>query len=192
MKPKKILLLISILIVAALMASNSALAKKPVISEERVVWELSKAEVINAGEVIEMEEGILIKGFVVEAKAKSKDGNLAPEGRFVLTMDAFWPHKDLPTQDAGFWYIQGNWSISKKNATAESLKARHSPDVINGHLKAQLTFNPFESSQPWSALATVPMSPALERWSRGRGSLSFDSSFAGNLYLDLSRWPGVQ
>ena len=147
---------------------------------------------INPGEVIETEEGILHRGIVIEAKAKAKDVNQVPEGKFILTMDAFWPYRDLPAQDAGFWYIQGNWSISKKDAPAESLKVRHSPDVLKGHLKAQLTFNPMESNQPWSALATVPVSPALGRWSEGKGSLSFDSTFSGSLFLDLSRWLEIQ
>jgi hypothetical protein len=170
-----------------LVTSTSAMAKKPIVTDETVVWDLKNVEVISPGLVIEMEEGTLIKGITIEARAKAKGVNQVPEGKFRLTMDAFWPDKDMPTQDAGFWYIQGNWSISKKDASAASLKSRHSPDVIKGHIKAQLTFNPMASSQPWSALATVPMSPALGRWSRGQGSLSLISSTAGSLYLDLSR-----
>lgn len=192
MKPKKTFFLIAILILAALMATTSVMAKKPVFTNEQVLWELSKVNVSNPGETIELKEGILIRGIVIESKAKAKGVNDVPEGNFNLTMDAFMPYNDMPGQQAGYWYVQGNWSISKKDASSESLKARHSPDVLRGYIKAQLTFNPMESNQRWSALAAVPMSLGLGRWSEGQGSLSFDPSFAGSLYLDLSRWPEIQ
>jgi hypothetical protein len=192
MRSNRKILLISILLLASMLLSNTALAERPVIAEEKVLWELSRVTVVNPGESIEMPEGILIRGIVIEAKAKAKGVNQVPEGNFTLTLDAFWPRENLPAQDAGYWYIQGSWSLSKKGASLESLKARHNPDVLKGHIKAQTMINPLESNRPWSALVTVPMSPGLGRWNKGEGSLSFDSPSTGSLYLDLSRWPEVR
>ncbi len=188
MTSKKILL-IAIPVLVLLLISASALAAKPNISSDVVVWELTKTVVVDPGQTVTMEEGILTTGYTVEAKARSKGGNLVPEGTFRLTFDVFAPSHDLPPQKAGMWYVVGSWTITKKDASPESTKLRHSPDVVRGRIKTELPFNPLEGQKNWSALASLPMSPAAGRWGRGAGSLALNARLEGELFLDLKLWP---
>ena len=192
MKYKKLIITLAILLLLMVTVWGTAFAKKSPISEENVVWEISKPEIINAGETVVMEQGTLVKDFVVQAKAKSKYNNVVPEGTIVMTLSAFLPSRDLPGQEAGVWYVQGEWVITKKNALPESANARHSSDKAHGSMKAELGFNPLSEPNNWSGLAWVPMSPTAGRWSKGEGSISLNGQFEGELMLDLSRLPEIQ
>ena len=191
MKIKYALTVILLGLVLVLLVGSAA-AKPPVTVNNQVIWELKKAVIVSTGTTQDTPEGVFIQGVVVEAMAKTKSGKTIPEGTFRLSFDLFRPNMDMPGQKAGFWYVVGSWTISKKDAAPESLKARHSPDIVQGSIKAELTFNPLESPGNWSALASLPMSPAAERWSRGKGSLSLNAAFTGDLYLDLEVWPEIR
>jgi hypothetical protein len=193
MKRKTLIVAVAIVVaLAATLAATTTLAKKPLLTQETVVWELTKMEVVDPGRVIPLDEGQFTQGYTLVAKARSKGGNLVPEGQFVLKLDAFSPYADMPGQKAGLWYIRGEWTITRKNALPESAKARHSPDVVQGTIQTELTFNPLEAQQDWSALATLPMSTAAGQWGRGKGSFSMYGQSAGDLVLDATLWPSGQ
>jgi hypothetical protein len=176
---------------AAVLATATTQAKNPVITQELATWELDKLEVVSPGEVLDLEEGTFIRGYALQAKARAAGGNLVPEGTFSATMDVFSPSRDMPGQTAGMWYVQGHWTITRKDAPVESTKARHSPDVVKGDLRAELQFNPIDAQVNWTALAGLPMSPAAGRWGRGQGSIGFDVRGTGSLSLDVALWPAM-
>jgi len=182
-------LLVTLVTASALVAAP--LTKKVTTSEE-VVWELTKAEVVDPGQTILTEQGTLVEGYTIEAKAKAKNNNVVPEGQLRLTMSLFSPNRDLPGQQAGHWYAQGKWTITKQNYDPEKVKVRHNPDVMGGDLQTELTFNPLEGQQNWSAKARLPMSLAVGRWSKGDGSFSFNGQLEGDLFLAFELWPEVQ
>ena len=184
-------LIIMLILVAAivLLAINSIGAKEAVIEQEMVIWELSKATVVHPGTIEEMDEGQFFKGYTIEARAKAKQNNVVPEGIFRLTLDAFSPYKDMESQKAGFWYVQGHWTITNKNADKNEVKVKHNPDKAEGFLIAELSANPVTAEGNWTGKATLPMVLAAGRWSRGEGTLTFGDNMDGDLFLKLDRWP---
>ncbi len=204
MRSSAITSLVILLLVGMAIGGSALAAKKTPVTPEVVTWELTKSRIIDPGQTIVMEQGTLVQGFVVEAKAKTKaKSKLIPEGTFELTMDVFSPSRDLPGQKAGMHYVQGKWSVARKNISPESKNARHSVDRVNGDMQAGLAVNPMDglasasalSAAPtgtdggWSAKATLPMSPAAGQWARGEGSISFDGKGGGDLFLDTLLWP---
>ncbi len=154
-------------VLLVLLVSASALAASPLIQRvpivnETVIWQLTDVQVVNRGQTVATQEGILTTGYTVEATARSKEGNLVPEGKFQLTLTAFSPHRDMPGQRAGRWYIQGDWVITDVNANEneEEAKARHSPAIVKGALLADLTFNPATEPGAFTAWSRLPMSLA--------------------------------
>jgi hypothetical protein len=172
-----------------LLVSATALALKTPVTQDNIIWELSKTQVIDRGQTISIKQGTLTTGYAIEAKAKAKTGDLLAEGTFRLTLTAFKPKKDMPGQKAGYWYVQGDWTVTKKDADPASVKVRHNPDVVAGAIKAQLTFNPATQRANWTALAVLPMSLASSQWGRGEGSLTLNAAYEGDLYLHLNLWP---
>jgi hypothetical protein len=175
-----------------LTGSNMVQAAKPQLVEETVIWNLSKTTVVEPGDTFATEDGVVTAGYTIEAKAEAKSGSLVPEGTFRSIMTVFSPNRDMPGLRAGMWYVQGTWTITKKNASSASLKARHNPDVASGSISAELPFNPAENRSGWSALASLPMSPAAGKWARGKGSLTLDSRLEGDMLLNLTLWPEVR
>lgn len=157
-----------------------------------MIWEITNAEIVNPGQTVVTDEGTLVTGFVIEAKAKAKHDNVVPEGKIVMTLSAFSPAREMPGQQPGVWYIQGEWIITKKGASPESAKARYSSDKAQGSLQAELAFNPLTGSESWSGLAWIPMSPTAGRWSKGQGSITMSRQFEGDLLLDLSQLPELE
>ncbi len=192
MSRNKLTLIFVVVVLLAGMVYSSASAVKPPFSEEIVVWEISKPVVISEGQTVETREGTLTTGYVIEAKAKAKNNNVVPEGSIVFTFSVFTPLGDMPGQVPGIWYVHGDWVITKKNASIESAKARHSSDKAMGNIKAELAFNPLAQPGNWSGLAWIPMSLAAGQWSRGQGTVTLNGQFEGELLLDLSRLPEIQ
>ena len=192
-KKRKIILIFAIvMVISVLFIATSALAKKPVVSPEVVVWNLSKIEIVDQGTLVEIPEGIYYQGYTIEAKAKAKGGNIVPEGKFRLTMDVFSPYEDMPNQKAGFWYVQGGWTITKGNAPENELKVKHNPHKAEGILVAELAYNPIESASNWTGRAVMQMGLAAGQWSRGDGTLTFNENIGADLFLNLSRWQEVE
>jgi hypothetical protein len=176
-------------VVLLTLISASALAKKSLTDKEMVIWELTKTEVVDPGQTKESDEGIFIRGYTLEAKARSKGGNVVPEGTFRLTMDAFSPELNMERQLAGFWYVQGHWTITKKDADPNTLKVKHNPDKAEGMLVAEVPFNPTIGSGNWTGKAFIQMALVAGCWSRGVGTLTFGENLEGDLFLALERRP---
>ncbi|MFN2278607.1 MAG: hypothetical protein ACK2UR_13405 [Candidatus Promineifilaceae bacterium] len=186
---RKLIILLVLVAVVALLAINSILAKEPVIEQEMVIWEISKAKVVDPGSTVDMAEGQFFTGYTIEAKVKAKNNNVVPEGDFRLTLDAFSPYEDMGKQKAGRWYVQGHWTITKKNADEKELKVKHNPNKAEGTLVAELTDIPMTKKGNWTGKAILPMVLAAGRWSRGDGTLTFGPNLDGDLFLQLDRWP---
>ena len=184
---KKTLILILVILIGMAFMVNQAVAKKPIIDQETLIYQISNAQVVTPGEVVDLPEGTWKRGITVEAKAKIKKGNMFPEGTFVLTYDAFSPTKDMGSQKAGMWYVVGSWTITKKDADPNQVKVKHNPDVANGDIMAELPFDPSTASQKWTAKAVMRMGLAAGRWSRGEGTLTLNEGMQGDLFLDLAR-----
>ena len=191
MNPKKIMLLL-VLVLAVVLVTSSALAKKPITEFDEVIWALTKTEVIEPATLVEMDEGIFMQGLVLEAKAKAKGGNVVPEGYFRLELDAFSPYEDMGSQKAGFWYVNGKWTVTNKDADPEELKVKHNPGLVEGFVIAELPFDPTAGVGGWTGKAVLPMALAAGRWSSGEGSLTFLENMEGDLFLPLERWPELQ
>lgn len=193
MKRKAVFIVIAIAVaLAALLVATTALAKRLPLTQQVVGWRLTGVRVTNPGQVIAMDEGQFIQGLVLEATATWPGNELVAEGTFRLTYDVFTPSRDLLAQKAGANYVQGSWTITRKGASLESAAARHSPDVVSGTIQAELSFNPALVERNWSALATLPMSPAAGRWAKGKGSFSLDGRGGGELLLGTIQWPEIQ
>lgn len=191
MKLRKIYLML-IVVLAVALVTGSVTAKKPFTEVETVIWELTKTEVVESGIIDEMEEGLFVTGYTLEAKAKAKGGNVIPEGYFRLKLDAFSPYQDMEGQKAGFWYVQGHWTVTNKDGDEKELKVKHNPGKMEGILIAELPSDPTTGEGNWTGLAAIPMALAAGQWSRGEGSLTFRENMDGDLFLPLERWPAIQ
>lgn len=167
-------------------------ARRAVVITDDLIWQISDPQVVDPGQTFETEAGTLTSGYIMEAAATAVEGDIMRDGVFRLTMSVFAPAKDLPGQEAGLWYVEGKWTLTRKNANPVTVKVRHNPDLITGNMKAELTFDPLAAPQNWSALAWLPMSPAAGRWAKGDGSLSLNSQFEGDLFLAVELWPEQQ
>jgi hypothetical protein len=188
------------MILGLLVATAVPAAQAP-FEQNTAVWELKHTTVIDPGDTVvvpadpgtDFPGGVLTTGYTLKAKAKSKNGELVPEGEFLLTLSAFLPNADMPSQKAGLWHVQGQWTIVNKNADSKALKARHNPFTVAGRIHAALPFNPAKQQMRWSAGVTVPMVPAAGQWARGKeGSLTLDANRQGELYLLLELSPANQ
>lgn len=200
MSTRKIATIFVILVLGTfLFSANVSAANKPIYNET-VIWELSKIKVVDPGQTVIVPAdqsgfpgGVLVTGYTLEAKAKTKSGKLIPDGTFRLTMSVFSPSTDWSTQKAGIWYVQGTWTIVDKNADAAKLKVRHNPYTVRGNIQSELPFNPTEVQGGWSAEASVPMSMAAGQWAKGsNGSLTLNDRQGGDIFLILKLWPGIQ
>ena len=181
-----------ILIIAVALLVPTVGAKKSVTNQDMVIWELTKTEVVDPGILQNASEGYYLTGYTIEAKAKSKGGNVIPDGKFRLTMEIFSPNEDMGSQRKGFWYVTGTWTIVKKNVDPEMLTVKHNPGKAEGMLFAELPFNPAEGVGNWTGKAILPMALAAGNWSRGDGTLTFGENMEGDLFLPLERWPEVK
>jgi len=187
-----IIVIAFVLLVSVTLLVTTVGAKKTLTNQEMVIWELTKTEVVDPGTLQNASEGYYLTGYTIEGKAKSKGGNVIPDGYFRMTMEVFSPNEDMGSQKAGFWYVTGTWTITKKNADPESLKVKHNPDKAEGMLFAELPFDPSNGVGNWTGKAVLPMALAAGNWSRGEGSLTFGENLEGDLFLPLERWPEVK
>lgn len=189
MRGRKWITALALICAVAIVAA--AMDQRPPVDQEMVVWELTKTEIVDSGTPQEMAEGIFVQGYTIEARARSKGGDIVPEGIFRLTMDAFAPYRDMETthQRAGFWYVEGRWTITRSNASPEATKVRHNPDVTEGTLSAALPFDPTTGAGSWTGRALLSMAMEAGRWTGGEGTLTFGANLEGDLFLPLTRRP---
>jgi hypothetical protein len=148
-------------------------------------WELSGATVVESGKTEKIKEGTLISGYTIQAQAAGMRNAPVKNGVFRLTLTAFSPRFDLPGQKAGFWYVQGQWTITDETANPKLRQVRHNPAVIKGTLSAKLTADPRTYHGPVAAEVRVPR--MADGAGRGQGTLQGDELFEGTLSLVLRR-----
>lgn len=179
--------IVTIVVFLALLTSAVPIGMASELSQPAVLeslsWQLSGARVVNTGETSEIGEGTIINGYAVESDATIQRGSgLVTNGKFKMMATVFSPRKDRPGQQAGRWYLRGNWSI-----TCQSVIRSHSiPTVFKGDLAADLPFNP--AIAPGSVEAQINMSkmPVRKRWGSGKGTFSGNERFEGVLTLALN------
>lgn len=147
-------------------------------------WELAQARVISPGQVATTPQGTMVTGYTVIAEAGALAGDMLPEGVFRIVVNVFSPSVDMPGQQAGLWYLTGQWSITDRNASVAAARARYSTAKVKGSLTAELPFNPVADLEYFSAVVKLPTSPAAGRWARGEGTFSGNSRFEGTLMLE--------
>jgi hypothetical protein len=121
---KKVIYLFMCLVILGLTISIplsiSAKDLAPSITSAVFDWQISNAQVVDPGKTITTKKGTLTKGYVIEAVADSISSDTPiKKGTFQITVNAFLPEVDMEGQEAGNWYIQGNWR--KKHDTAKHL-----------------------------------------------------------------------
>ena len=191
MRLKKLLLILALVLPFA-MVTATGLAKRSTISEDLVIWELTQIQVMSEGQPVDLREGLFTTEYTIEARAHAKNSDLIPNGVFRLTFSAFSPFEQMDAQKAGYWYIQGTWSITRDNPNLEAMQAKHNSEIIEGTVIAEVPFNPTESLNNWTALARLTMSLVGDGWADGEGTLTFNQDNTGSLFLDLTRWPNIQ
>jgi len=166
--------------------------KVPAIQEAVLGWELTNARVVSTGIVSDPGNGILTTDYIVEADAKSLDNiTKVKKGTFRTVFSVFSPETDMPGQKAGYWYLQGNWSVTDDSATDLDKKARHTSLVLRGQLSAVLPFNPLADNGDMQAKILLPYTLAGRDGIRGQGSFSGSGQFEGMLNINADIWPDV-
>ena len=141
MRIKKLILILA-LVLPFIMVTATVMAKKPTITADTGLWQLSNLTVVNPGQAVEMKEGLFTTGFTLEANAYDKDGDIVPDGKFQLTLSAFSPFEQMGTQKPGYWYVQGIWTLTKNNPDLEAMQAKKNLKTAKGSSVAELPSNP--------------------------------------------------
>lgn len=187
----KKLIIITALIIVTVTATATVTAKKPTISEDIAIWELTKITVVEQGQNVDMQEGDFFTNYVIEARAHQKNGNIIPNGVFRMSLSAFSPYQKIGTQSPGYWYVQGSWTITKDNPNLAAMEAKHNSEVIEGSIVAEVPFNPISDWDNWTGLARLTMTLMAGNWANGEGTLTFNKDNSGSLFLDLAHWPDM-
>lgn len=174
--------------VAALLAAPCGLAAQGAGRGEapsKFSWRLTDSQVVEPGETVTTVEGTMTTGYTVEAQARGEGAAPIKNGRFRVTLNAFSPFQDRPGQEAGFWQVTGNWTLTDAEAPPEVSKTRYHPAVLRGTLRAKLGFNP--ATHPGPVKAQVEMATFRPGFGRQRGGGTFqgDELFTGKLTIDL-------
>jgi hypothetical protein len=164
------------------------------VSEEKLAWQLSQAKVLRQGQLATNSGGITLTGYTLEAAAKAKAGagNRLPEGKFVLTLNAFSSPTNRPGFMAGRWYVRGTWIITTKNthpSAAHAESPQPHPDFIQGHLLADLECSPAAKPTQVNANVWTTDAPAWHKRVDYAGLFSGNGSFEGQLSLAVKRAP---
>jgi hypothetical protein len=159
---------------------------------DKVIWQLTDANVLKEGKTVNTDNGKLTDGYLVEATATAVGEAPVPEGFFQLTCSAFQPKKEMPGQEPSVWYIQGIWTITDKNVDDENLKLRHSKAKVKGIFSAELPFNPITGSGSVEARVKWPLTLIGNHWAQGDGIFNGNAMFEGQIDLTLLRWQKVK
>lgn len=192
MRLRKLAPMVALLLLALPLFTASVVAGPATLVEQAVGWQITDTRVVAAGTTTQLAQGTYTENFVIEGVAKAHIGRYLPDTIFRLTLSAFSPKNDMPGQPAGKWYVQGEWTLTARDADPQALLVRHNPYVVTGTFKTVLDYNPAAVRTKWTAAAELPMAQFLSRWARGEGSLTFDESLQGALFLDLTIWPVVR
>lgn len=145
-------------------------------------WWLSGAKVIDEGQWLRTEQGLLLTGYKIEARVHN--GAVLPfqQGVFAIELSAFQPAQEMPGQQAGRWYVSGKWTIANANAK-DNWAGRHDPQVIRGHMQWDTALSPF-SQQARESVQDIPLTLLVETpggWSRSQGMFTGTMPFNGTM-----------
>jgi hypothetical protein len=126
-------------------------------ANERVNWQLSNLHVTSPGQVLEAQEGVLTRQYVLEAEARPAPGNGEVKALFRLTMDVFTPAEDMPGQTKGQWYVQGRWTLEPDVRAGSNVQSELLASAISGRAQAALSFDPTARLSDWKASVQIPM-----------------------------------
>jgi hypothetical protein len=182
---RRLLFLTAFLLCTQLTPAWGATDKAGVANERLVAWQLSEARLLSPGTTSESPQGVMNTGCRIEAKAASADPRAPfPLGTFHVTLTLFSPKKDMPGQQAGRWYLRGDWSLVAFDAPPEALRVRHNPYTLKGTVTGELGFNPVQS--PGELAAEVFVQQAAMKRTLGRpggGRFEGNEKFEGILHL---------
>ena len=157
---------------------------------KKLTWQLTDAQVVSSGKTVTTDQGQLVEGYVIEAKALAEHGGVVKEGTCTLNLTAFQPLEALPGQEAGLWYLRGSWTLSAVKPEPMMNKTRHNPDAIKGYIVADLPFNPLSETGLFDAKIKVPMTLGAAGWGDGSGTFSGNEKFEGVLSVNFNRAAG--
>ncbi len=150
-----------------------------------VEWQLHDTKVIHTGTLVPLAEGDVRTGITVVGRATAMDQAAASEpGIFSATLTAFTPSADMPGQKKGFWYLNGNWTITAADAGVTPRTSRGNSVLLAGVIKATLPFDPGVGTGMMEAdvrLQQRGMSPRA--WRMAQGSFSGTTHLEGRLAI---------
>lgn len=186
----KLAILAGALVIASMLLAFTQAGAAPPIREVTAGWELTNAVVVDPGKTMTTPQGVLTQNVTIKADAQATTGQTAVQiGTFQIKLSVFSPAADMPGQQAGMFYVKGDWSITRKVATAAELKARHSPAVVKGFLSAALPFNPATAAGSVAAKVMLPMSLGGGHWMRGQGDFLGNEKFEGVMVINANVFP---
>jgi hypothetical protein len=168
--------------------------------DTQLQWHLSEGQVLDAGRLHELAEGVLHEGFELSARALARHaGGLLPDARLVLGGQAFSPASASGGQQPGRWYLRGLWWLQSGEAQAAGATAgRHPPGALHGQFSAELASNPWADPAAWQAELRMPFGryapiddPGAVQAMRAHGALNLNAALDGELSLNLQApWRG--
>lgn len=158
--------------------------KKASAKVKTATWKLGTFEVLSPGAIQALPEGSYTEGYTARATATPEGDTPIGAGVFTVTFGAFAPVKDLPKQPKGFWYVKGSWRLVQNN-TRTPAAARHSPELMQGTLIAQLPFDPTQGKGAWVASARLPAGVPYGEYRKVDGTLNVDEQQSGRLFLQM-------
>ncbi len=199
MRTKKLIFLLALTLPLVVLAfaireqqPEPSTAAVPGFVDDFVIWQLDNIEVIDQGEMVNLEEGTFTKDVVIEARATASNGRMLPDGVFQMTFSAFTPFAEMGKQKPGFWYVQGSWTITKDNADLDAMTAQHNSEQFQGDILAEVPFDPAAQLSNWTALARLTTTLVGENWADGEGTLTLHRDNTGSLFLDLTTMPDMR
>jgi hypothetical protein len=181
--------------VAILMTGGVASAVEPVQPSTRnnIGWKLTTATVVEGGRAHETGQGYYVHDYSVKAAAEATtDATPIKKGWFTFRGTIFSPKIDRPGQKAGFWYLQGGWSITAVDGDPKELKVLHNSSLVEGELRAETTFNPGEQpGAPLEAKVMITNNLAAGRWTNGTGTFTGTADLAGTITMNIEQRPDL-
>ncbi|NTW97065.1 MAG: hypothetical protein HGB28_00740 [Oscillochloris sp.] len=166
---------------------TSAITISPPSFGEEQAWTLSAIAIDRPGLVRPLADGMSIT-YALHGAIQATGSASVKEGTFDLIVSAFQPSHDMPGQQAGRWYIRGDWSITDAQAAPPVRGQRHRQGVMAGTLVSEVDENPFAAPQSVALPLHLPMTLTEAGWVQGKGTLTLaDTGDSGSITLVVNR-----
>ncbi|MCA9971119.1 MAG: hypothetical protein KC425_12930 [Anaerolineales bacterium] len=109
---------------------------------EEIGWEMTDVYVVSPGRTAVMTEGTFHEGFVIQSRVTNANYPDFTTGILEMQLSAFSPIQDMPGQQAGKWYIHGEWQITDAGAGPAVTAFRYGPHTVKGVVNLELGYNP--------------------------------------------------